>query len=67
MASSHSASASIKALTTSVAQAHPTTPNAGKPRPPNANQIDNGIFTTSDAACSQVTSTGLPSAWFSVP
>jgi len=57
----------MSTLTTSVAQAQPTAPSAGRPSPPKANQIDNGILTSSEAACNQVTSTGLPKAWFSVP
>ncbi len=39
---------------------------AGTPRPPKVSQIDSGTFTTSEAACSQVTITGRPSDWFRV-
>ena len=44
----------MSTLTTSVAQAQPTAPSAGRPSPPKANQIDNGILTSNEAACNQV-------------
>ena len=53
-------------LTTSVAQAQPTTPCAGRPAPPNVNHTDSGSLMNSEPTCSQVTSWGLPRAWFSV-
>ena len=64
--SSHTAKASMLQLTTSVAQAQPTTPCAGRPPPPKVNHTDSGSLMNSEPTCSHVTRRGWPRAWLRV-
>jgi hypothetical protein len=58
--SSQVASANMLQLTTSVAQAQPTTPCAGSPSPKKVNQIDSVTLMNSEPTCNNVTNLGRP-------
>ena len=60
MRSSQVASANRLQLTTSVAQAQPTTPCAGSPSPKKVNQMDSGTLMNSEPTYNNVTNLGQP-------
>ena len=53
-------------FTIKVAQAHPTTPSAGKSQKPKVKAIESGIFRPKATICRPVTHIGFPKLWFKV-